>query len=128
MDGSKDEYNMATENSPSTWALAQRVIGALVVASIVAVAGGGVVLRDAVLALRTEVSYLKSEMEKGGRFTALEGEWMDNRLKLIEGIHSLHETRLDSHDLVQEHVGAARKFKQHDKRLDALENIRQRSK
>ena len=61
------------------------------------VAGGGVVLRDTVHTLRNEVDFLKTEMEKGGRFTAIEGRWHEKRITRIEDSVTRHHQADEGH-------------------------------
>jgi len=105
---------MVTEKIQS-WSA--RIVGPLVVATIIGLVGGGIFLRDAVLKLRTEVAYLKAEAEEGERFTLSMGKSHDSRIKIIEAETSTHEERLDNHVRLQEHEGADRRMREIERRV-----------
>ena len=74
-----------------TWA--PRIVGPLVVATILGLVASGIGMWNSVNALRAEVDFLNKEMKEGGRFTKLEGKWHNTRInKLEESVTHHHQS------------------------------------
>ena len=94
MDGNKDEHSMVTQIA-QTWA--PRIVGPLVVATILGLVASGIGMWNSVNELRAEVVFLKKEMEKGGRFTKLEGKWHNTRINKLEESVTRHHQSDEGH-------------------------------
>ena len=108
---------MVTEKIQS---LSARVIGPLVVASILGLGWGWIDLWRTADKLSSDIKYLKAEAEEGDRFTLAMGKGHDARIKVLEAETSTHEERLDNHSRLQEHEGAHRRMNDQQRQIDII--------
>ena len=108
---------MVTEKIQS-WSA--RIIGPLVVASVLGLGWGWINLWRISDKLSADIEYLKAEADEGKRFTLAMGLALTSRVKTLEAETSTHEERLDNHSRLQEHEGAHRRMNDQQRQIDII--------
>ena len=113
---------MSEDAKYQLWQIVQTVVGGLVVASLLGLAGSLIAVRDAVLQHDVLLQQLREFQSEGGRYTARDGAietrlrdqadtLINEKVKAIEATHEVMWDQLRSHMSRPQHQGVEYRLK-----------------